>query len=91
MFHCPYCLQRAVPAPPDAPHPHGLCTACGKSPRAKLTRTADGETLVKYVRDGRQASEPTVTVTVRLYRRQVKKYQDANLSEAVRWALDKCD
>jgi len=89
MYECPYCHTISVPAPPDTPRPRALCGNCGAKPRAVISCTKDGTKLVRYVRDGRKASEPTQTVTVRLYRRQIEKYKNRNLSEVIRQALDK--
>lgn len=89
LFTCPYCHTRAVPAPPDTSRPHAECGNCRAKPRAVISCTETGEKLIKYVRDGRKADEPTDVVSVRLYRRQIEKYKEANLSEIIRQALDK--
>ena len=88
LFPCPYCHALAVPLPPDAPRPHAKCQHCGAKPRAVISSTQAGAKLIKYVREGRKASEPTEVVRVRLYRRQVEKYKDSNLSEVIRQVLD---
>lgn len=89
LFRCPYCHTRAVPLPPSSSRPHAECGNCHAKPRAAISYTQTGEKLIRYVRDGRKASEPTQAITVRLYRRQVEKYRDVNLSKVIRQALDR--
>ena len=47
---CPFCGCKDMPAPPKNSRPFGKCPKSGKSSRAAITKQANGETHVRYVK-----------------------------------------